>query len=512
MYAFYSLLIYIFYSLFRRDGGAAAAADPGDPAQVTGAGRAACRLRRPPYPHAEVPRGGGGGGRGARGRAKDPRLRSCAASADLDPDPLARFAEGRARRLPSASSARARKSRGHRRPDLPAPELWTELTGLAGTSESEDGSEGGAEGRAAAVSLEEALLRLAEFLSVQLGAEESCGSPADLGQVSAARGLRAPAVCAGLPGPHSPAPILVSSAVRRGAPTVDSDQPTLGPSGMASEPQGEAGPAPGDSASFSGSTSQEESPSRLGAVPGEPPGDEAQGQQSLQLEEDHRAWQRLEQLILGQLEELKQQLEQQEEELGRLRLGVGATDSEKRVQHLTLENEALKQSLSLTRDLLLHWGPGPPTRASQEEAEALVELQGRLQEAQDTTEALRAQLGVQEVQLQGLQGALQQLQQETEQNCRRELQQMHGQLAGLRARMASLRQGCGDLRGLVSTFTQSCQGSLSEARGQVRCPGPWGHCHLEGLALSSLRGSKGPQPDAQDGFQSSKEISVCYVA
>ena len=40
------------------------------------------------------------------------------------------------------------------------------------------------------------------------------------------------------------------------------------------------------------------------------------------------------------------------------------------------------------------------------------------------------QLGVQEVQLQGLQGALRQLQQETEQNCRRELQQMRGQLAG----------------------------------------------------------------------------------
>lgn len=40
------------------------------------------------------------------------------------------------------------------------------------------------------------------------------------------------------------------------------------------------------------------------------------------------------------------------------------------------------------------------------------------------------QLGVQEVQLQGLRGALRQLQQETEQNCRRELQQMLGQLAG----------------------------------------------------------------------------------
>lgn len=102
------------------------------------------------------------------------------------------------------------------------------------------------------MSLEEALLRLAEFLSVQLGAEESCGSPADLGQVSAAEGLLAAATCAGLPGSHSPAPILISFAVWRGPPTVDSDQSAVGPSGMASEPQGEAGPAPGDSASPSG--------------------------------------------------------------------------------------------------------------------------------------------------------------------------------------------------------------------------------------------------------------------
>lgn len=41
MYAFYSLLIYIFYSLFRRDGRAAGPADPGDPAQVSGGGRSA---------------------------------------------------------------------------------------------------------------------------------------------------------------------------------------------------------------------------------------------------------------------------------------------------------------------------------------------------------------------------------------------------------------------------------------------------------------------------------------
>ncbi|XP_046497685.1 kinesin-like protein KIFC2 isoform X3 [Equus quagga] len=349
MYAFYSLLIYIFYSLFRRDGRAAGPADPGDPAQ-------------------------------------------------------------RARSKPG----------GRRRPDQPTAELWTELTGLVGCSESEDGPVGGAEGRATEVSLEEALVRLAEFLSAQLGAEESCGNPPDVTK----------------PG-DVPLLLTVTGQLLALLAWIRS------PRGRQALPQGTQSASGVQPSTPAGPPSQEESPSLS-------PRGETQGQQSPQLEEDQRAWQRLEQLILGQLEELKQQLELQEEELGRLRLGVGATDSEKRVQHLTLENEALKQSLSLTRDLLLHWGPGPPTRAPQDEAEALVELQGRLQEAQDTTEALRVQL-----------------QQETEQNCRRELQQMHGQLAGLRARMASLRQGCGDLRGLVSTFTQSCQGSLSEAQGQV---------------------------------------------
>ncbi|XP_027807455.2 kinesin-like protein KIFC2 isoform X2 [Marmota flaviventris] len=374
MYAFYSLLIYIFYSLFRRDGGATATADPGDPAQ-----RVHC------------------------------------------------------------------KPRGRRRPDQLTPELWTELTGLAaGSSESEDGPEAGAEDRPAEVSLEEALMRLAEFLSVQLGAEESCGNPPELGK----------------PGEVPPLLTVTSQllALLAWIRSPRGRQVLL----QGTHPASNVQPPTPD-----GALSQEDSPYQPTPIQEEVPRGEAQGQQLPQLEEEQRAWQRLEQLILGQLEELRQQLEQQEEELGRLRLGVGATDSEKRVQHLTLENEALKQSLSLTRDLLLHWGPGPPTRAPQEEAEALLELQGRLQEAQDTTEALRVQLGVQEVQLQGLRGALQQLQQETEQNCRRELQQVHGQLAGLRTRMASLRQGCGDLRGLVSTFTQSCQGSLSEAQGQV---------------------------------------------
>nr|XP_034371880.1 kinesin-like protein KIFC2 isoform X5 [Arvicanthis niloticus] len=372
MYAFYSLLIYIFYSLFRRDGGAAAVSDPGDPTQKSGG-----------------------------------------------------------------------QPRGRRRPDQFTSELLTELNSLAGCSESEDGQKG-AEGGAAEVSLEEALMRLAEFLSLQLGAEESCGTTPDLGK----------------PGEVPPLLTVTSQLLALLA-------WTRSPRGRQALLQGTQPTCPVQPSTLDGSLSQEESSSQPTPILDEVPKDETQEHQPPQLEEEQRVWQRLEQLILGQLEELRQQLEQQEEELSRLRLGVGVTDSEKRVQHLTLENEALKQSLNLTRELLLHWGPGPLPRPPQEEAGALLELQGQLQEAQDTTEALRVQLGVQELQLQGLRGALQQLQQETEQNCRQELQQVHGQLAGLRARMASLRQGCGDLRGLVSTFTQSCQGSLSEAQGQV---------------------------------------------
>ncbi|XP_045148165.1 kinesin-like protein KIFC2, partial [Echinops telfairi] len=308
----------------------------------------------------------------------------------------------------------------------------------AGISESEDGLGGAAGGRPAEVSLEEALTRLAEFLSAHLGAEESCGHPPDWGKSVEAPPLltltsQLVALLAWIRSPRGRQALLQDTQPASGVQLSGPDGPPF----------------------------QEESPSHPSPAPRETPRGEAQGQQCPPLEEEQRAWHRLELLILGQLEELKQQLEQQEEELGRLRLGVGATDSEKRVQHLTLENEALKQSLSLMQELLLRWGPGPSSRDlqpqaawilpdQQEETEALVELQRRLQEAQATTEALRIQL-----------------QQETEQNCRQELQQVHEQLAGLRARMASLRQGCGDLRGLVSTFTQSCQGSLSEARGQV---------------------------------------------
>ncbi|XP_075884115.1 kinesin-like protein KIFC3 [Nelusetta ayraudi] len=53
-----------------------------------------------------------------------------------------------------------------------------------------------------------------------------------------------------------------------------------------------------------------------------------------------------------QIDELKSCIEEREEELTRLRTATGATDSEKRVLCLSAENESLKQNLSLTQGLL----------------------------------------------------------------------------------------------------------------------------------------------------------------
>ncbi|KAL7875315.1 hypothetical protein SRHO_G00062850 [Serrasalmus rhombeus] len=53
-----------------------------------------------------------------------------------------------------------------------------------------------------------------------------------------------------------------------------------------------------------------------------------------------------------QIDELKSCIEEREEELSRLRTSSGATDSEKRVLCLSAENESLKHSLSVTQGLL----------------------------------------------------------------------------------------------------------------------------------------------------------------
>ena len=106
-------------------------------------------------------------------------------------------------------------------------------------------------------------MRLAEFLSVQLGAEESCRNP-DLSKVSGLprvlpRETHTLSIVLGLPmaviTSVSFAPILISFTAERCPPTVDGDRSALGPPGMDSEPQGEAGPAPGYSSSLGGAAS-----------------------------------------------------------------------------------------------------------------------------------------------------------------------------------------------------------------------------------------------------------------
>ncbi|XP_067872250.1 kinesin-like protein KIFC3 isoform X2 [Heterodontus francisci] len=53
-----------------------------------------------------------------------------------------------------------------------------------------------------------------------------------------------------------------------------------------------------------------------------------------------------------QIHNLKEQIRQREEELTQLRIERGVTDSEKRIQHLSIENESLKQNLGVTQGLL----------------------------------------------------------------------------------------------------------------------------------------------------------------
>lgn len=243
-------------------------------------------------------------------------------------------------------------------PALAPTHLPSPLPGLAGCSESEDGAGAGAEGRAAEVSLEEALVRLAEFLSVQLGAEESCGYPLDLSKVSRAQSpLPSPGSHIPVPAPAPCILILISFTAWRCSPAVDHDWSALGPLGVDSDPKGEAGPTPGNSASLGGAgphscwcvrsselkrecrgseahqnlsgleyrvpsptlllrcppyfrQESSVSPNWVYPTPGptcleESPSlslrGEAQGLQPPQSEEDQRAWQRLEQLILGQV-------------------------------------------------------------------------------------------------------------------------------------------------------------------------------------------------------------------
>ncbi|XP_063777145.1 kinesin-like protein KIFC3 [Pseudophryne corroboree] len=70
------------------------------------------------------------------------------------------------------------------------------------------------------------------------------------------------------------------------------------------------------------------------------------------MEEKQMERERLSHTLQQQIEELKGRIEEREEELSQLRLEMGVTDSEKHIQNLSVENEGLKQSLSVTQGLL----------------------------------------------------------------------------------------------------------------------------------------------------------------
>ncbi|MBN3317286.1 KIFC3 protein, partial [Atractosteus spatula] len=71
-----------------------------------------------------------------------------------------------------------------------------------------------------------------------------------------------------------------------------------------------------------------------------------------QLEQREKDRQHIAKDFQQEIEDLKRHIEEREEELTRLRTETGVTDSEKRALYLSAENESLKQSLSMTQGLL----------------------------------------------------------------------------------------------------------------------------------------------------------------
>ncbi|XP_075050673.1 kinesin-like protein KIFC2 isoform X2 [Mixophyes fleayi] len=70
------------------------------------------------------------------------------------------------------------------------------------------------------------------------------------------------------------------------------------------------------------------------------------------IEEKEKERERMSNTLQQQIGELKGKIEEREEELSQLREEMGVTDSEKHIQNLSVENEGLKQSLSVTQGLL----------------------------------------------------------------------------------------------------------------------------------------------------------------
>ncbi|XP_038616138.1 kinesin-like protein KIFC2 isoform X2 [Tachyglossus aculeatus] len=425
MYAFYSLLIYIFYSLFRRERSGEGAVD--------------------------------------HSQGSDPREHH-----------------------------------------QPLPDLWTDLTGPDGSSdqnsdggegeeeeEEEEEATGGAGPSPARGSLEEALAPLAEFLILTLGAREGRE---------------------GLPYPDKPeGAILLASLVRRLLGFLaqrlrrkkrrrgwrGTRHPTATP---AQTPPEEEEGCPGGLPFPADLLTPEDLPSRLTPVP--TPAGASPGEPEWRRLLDGTAWS-------SQIQDPKRQ----EEERGQLPMGGAVTDSEKRIENLTAENEGLKHNLRLTQELLWQLG-GPESgprpahlpllqedaapcaeagwraRSVPEQEERLGRLEewlallgGRQEEA-----ARRLELGLQRLQdqleaqgrrasptqdreLQGLRDQLACLERRLEASERSgdggQLAELRGRLAALPPALHGLRRGCLDLRSLLRDFAQSSREVLSQARGRM---------------------------------------------
>ncbi|XP_072366264.1 uncharacterized protein [Scyliorhinus torazame] len=99
-----------------------------------------------------------------------------------------------------------------------------------------------------------------------------------------------------------------------------------------------------------------------------------------------------------QIQKLKERIEEREEELNQLRMETGVTDSEKRIQHLSLENESLKQNLSVTQGLLqqlssLPLQPSPQLLKENQDLRSKVQdLEGSLQHKLEQLLGLETQM------------------------------------------------------------------------------------------------------------------------
>ncbi|KAL8181466.1 UNVERIFIED_CONTAM: hypothetical protein K2H54_002697, partial [Gekko kuhli] len=117
-----------------------------------------------------------------------------------------------------------------------------------------------------------------------------------------------------------------------------------------------------------------------------------------QAEEREKEKQRLAGGFRHQIQDLKQQIQEREEELERLRLGTGVTDSEKRIHNLTVENEGLKQSLAVTQGLLQQLlttsaqPPAPMAKENEDLRTRVRQLEANLQQKVEELMCLEVQM------------------------------------------------------------------------------------------------------------------------